>query len=149
MCPEPAYIFDMTDCAFKKSGLMSGHTVSSVDYVRGPIACMFVSVTSRFDLCRVCMESFCWSECFGMVQIKQILQEVFEVSRFCLSTHVWIQTCEYMCDLTVYIWASITCSISTGVMAKKQNIPRTFCIFWMFFTTQTFRFWYFNFTEKK
>lgn len=68
MCPEPAYIFDMTDCAFKKSGLMSGHTVSSVDYVRGPIACMFVSVTSRFDLCRVCMESFCWSECFGMVQ---------------------------------------------------------------------------------
>lgn len=47
---------------------MSGHTVSSVDYVRGPIACMFVSVTSRFDLCRVCMESFCWSECFGMVQ---------------------------------------------------------------------------------
>lgn len=128
---------------------MSGHTVSSVDYVRGPIACMFVSVTSRFDLCRVCMESFCWSECFGMVQIKQILQEVFEVSRFCLSTHVWIQTCEYMFDLTVYIWASITCSISTGVMAKKQNIPRTFCIFWMFFTTQTFRFWYFNFTEKK
>lgn len=101
MCPEPAYTFDKTDCAFRKSGLTSGHTVSSVGYVRAPIACTCMSVTSRFDLCRVCMESFCWSECFGMVQMKQIAGKhlKFPVSACLL-------VCEYKHVKTCVIWPS-------------------------------------------
>lgn len=135
----------MTDCAFRKSGLTSGHTVSSVDYVRAPIACTCVSVTSRFDLCRVCMESLL--ECFGMVQTKQTAGKhlKFPVSACLL-------VCEYKHAKTCVTWPSTpkppSLAASPQGWWQRNSIPRTFCIFWMFFYYADLWFWYFNFIEK-
>lgn len=138
MCPEPAYIFDMTDCAFRKSGLTSGHTVSSVDYVRAPLACTCVSVTSRFDLCRVCMESLL--ECFGMVQMKQIAGKhlKFPVSACLL-------VCEYTHVKTCVTWPSTPeppslAASPQGWWQRNRIYPGHSVFSECFFTTQTFGF---------